>query len=154
MQTTTITPISFDEYSQHDATALAELVRKGDVSAAELLETAIARAEAVNPQLNAIVTPLYDKGREMVHQVPINGAFAGVPFLLKDLELEWAGTPLKSGCRGYEHYVSPTDSETVKRLKNAGLVFFGKTNTPEFGLTPYTESTLYGPARNPWKPTH
>ncbi len=154
MQTTSITPIPFDEYVQHDATALADLVRKGHVSAAELLETAIARAEAVNPQLNAIVTPLYDKGREMVHQVPATGAFAGVPFLLKDLELEWADTPLKSGCRGYQNYVSPTDSETVKRLKKAGLVFFGKTNTPEFGLTPYTESTLYGPARNPWKQTH
>jgi amidase len=154
MQTSRLRTLSFDEYVKYDATALAELVRTGEVTPAELLETAIARAEAVNPQLNAIVTPLYDKGREMVTQVPQTGAFRGVPFLLKDLEFEWAGTPMKSGCVGYQNYVSTTDSEIIKRLKVAGLVFFGKTNTPEFGLTPYTESKLYGPARNPWKLTH
>jgi amidase len=146
--------MSFEEYVKHDATALAKLVETGAVSPAELLETAIARAEAVNPTLNAIVTPLYDKGRTMAEQVPSKGPFSGVPFLLKDLEMEWAGTPMKSGNAGYQNYVSTTDSEVVKRLKKAGLVFFGKTNTPEFGLTPYTESTLYGPARNPWKLTH
>ncbi|WP_460911577.1 amidase [Spirosoma areae] len=154
MQTSRSQTLSFDEYVKHDATALAELVRTGEVTPDELLETAIARAEAVNPQLNAIVTPLYDKGRAMAKQVPEGGPFRGVPFLLKDLEYEWAGTPMKSGSRGYQHYISETDSEVIKRLKRAGFVFFGKTNTPEFGLTPYTESTLYGPARNPWKPTH
>ncbi|QMW00636.1 amidase [Spirosoma foliorum] len=146
--------LSFEEYVKHDATALAGLVQKGEVTPAELLETAIARADAVNPKLNAIVTPLYDKGREMVKQLPATGPFRGVPFLLKDLELEWAGTPLKSGCRGYANYVSTIDSEIVKRLKTAGVTLFGKTNTPEFGLTPYTESKLYGPAHNPWKLTH
>ena len=154
MQTARPQTLSFDEYVKYDATALAELVRTGEVSAGELLETAIARAEAVNPQLNAIVTPLYDKGREMAKQLPESSPFRGVPFLLKDLEVQWAGTPMKSGCKGYKDYVSTTDSEVIKRLKAAGLVFFGKTNTPEFGLTPYTESKLYGPARNPWKPTH
>ncbi|CCH57205.1 Amidase [Fibrisoma limi BUZ 3] len=157
MQSTT--PVmSFDEYARCDATALAELVRNGEVSPAELLETAIARAEAVNPALNAIVTPLYDKGRQMaadLPQAPDSGSpFYGVPFLLKDLELQWAGTPTKSGCVGYQQYVATEDSEAIKRLKRAGLVFFGKTNTPEFGLTPYTESKLYGPAHNPWKLTH
>jgi amidase len=146
--------LTFDDYVQYDATGLAELVRSGDVTPAELLETAIARAEAVNPELNAIVTPLYEKGREISEQLPDSGPFRGVPFLLKDLEFEWGGTPMKSGSRGYQHYVSPADSEAVRRLKAAGLVFFGKTNTPEFGLTPYTESKLYGPARNPWKTTH
>ncbi|ADB39908.1 amidase [Spirosoma linguale] len=154
MQTSSPQTLPFEEYVKHDATSLAELVRNGEVTPAELLETAIARAETVNPQLNAIVTPLYDKGRDMASQLPESGAFRGVPFLLKDLELEWAGTPLKSGSAGYKNYVSQTDSETVKRFKSAGLVFFGKTNTPEFGLTPYTESTLYGPAHNPWKLTH
>lgn len=154
MQTSSPQPLSFDEYIKHDATALAELVQKGEVTPTELLETAIARAEAVNPKLNAIVTPLYDKGRDMAHQLPTSGPFRGVPFLLKDLELEWAGTPMKSGNRGYQNYVSTADSEVIKRLKAAGLVFFGKTNTPEFGLTPYTESKLYGPAHNPWKLTH
>ncbi len=146
--------LSFGEYVKHDATALAELVRTKQVSPDELLETAIARAEAVNPQLNAIVTPLYEQGRTMAANLPATGAFRGVPFLLKDLELEWAGTPMKSGSRGYQTYISTVDSEVIKRLKAAGLVFFGKTNTPEFGLTPYTESNLYGPARNPWKLTH
>ncbi|MFD2937139.1 amidase [Spirosoma flavum] len=154
MHTSRSKTLSFDEYVKHDATALSELVRAGDVTPAELLETAIARAEAVNPQVNAIVTPLYDKGREMANKLPQSGPFRGVPFLLKDLEFEWAGTPMKSGSAGYQNYVSENDSEVVKRLKSAGLVFFGKTNTPEFGLTPYTESKLYGPARNPWKLTH
>jgi amidase len=154
MSVPTTPALSFTDYVQHDATSLANLVQTGQVSPAELLETAIARAEAVNPTLNAIVTPLYDKGRDMAKQLPPTGPFRGVPFLLKDLELEWAGTPLKAGCRGYQHYVSSVDSEVVKRLKASGLVLFGKTNTPEFGLTPYTESKLYGPARNPWNPAH
>ncbi len=146
--------LPFDEYVRHDATALAELVRNGDVSPAELLATAIARAEAVNPALNAIVTPLYEKGRTVIEQLPANAPFRGVPFLLKDLELGWAGTALKSGSRAYRDYVSSTDSDTVRRFLKAGLVPFGKTNTPEFGLTPYTESTLYGPAHNPWNPAY
>ncbi len=154
MPSETTQSLPFSEYVKHDATALADLVRRGETTPAELLETAIARAEAVNPQLNAIVTPLYEKGREMAANLPADGPFRGVPFLLKDLELEWAGTPMKFGCRGYANYVSTTDSEVIKRLKAAGLVFFGKTNTPEFGLTPYTESKLYGLARNPHKPTH
>lgn len=146
--------MAFDEYRQHDATALAELVRRHEVSPDELLETAIARAEAVNPKLNAIVTPLYDKGRQLTTSLPGVGPFRGVPFLLKDLELDWAETPLKSGSRGYENFVSNLDSEVVARLKQAGFVLFGKTNTPEFGLTPYTESKLYGPALNPWNTAH
>ncbi|GAB4019719.1 amidase [Spirosoma migulaei] len=154
MQTSRSQTLSFDEYVKQDATALAELVRTGEVTPSELLETAIARAEAVNPKLNVIVTPLYDKGRDMANHLPEAGPLRGVPFLLKDLELEWAGTPMKSGSRGYQNYVSTADSEVIKRLKAAGLVFFGKTNTPEFGLTPYTESKLYGPAHNPWKLTH
>lgn len=146
--------MQFSDYVRHDATGLAALVAAGEVSPAELLDTAIARAEAVNPALNAIVTPLYDKGKAMLDQLPATGPFRGVPYLLKDLELNWAGTPLKSGCRGYANYVSTIDSEVVVRLKQAGVVLFGKTNTPEFGLTPYTESKLYGPARNPWNPNH
>lgn len=143
------------EYRQHDALGLAELVRRGDVTPLELLDAAIAEAEVQNPAINAIVTPLYEQGRRMLDQLPDGEAgqampFRGVPFLLKDLELEWAGTPMKSGCRGYAGYVSTEDSFAVAKYKKAGLIFFGKTNTPEFGLTPYTESQLYGPARNPW----
>ena len=147
------------DYRQHDALGLADLVRRGEVTPAELLDVAIAQAEAINPALNAIVTPLYEQGRRMLDQLPAREAgmvmpLRGVPFLLKDLELEWAGTPLKSGCRGYAGQVSATDSFAVTKYRQAGLVFFGKTNTPEFGLTPYTESELYGPVRNPWKLAH
>ena len=142
------------EYLQNDATALAALVQKGHVTAAELLQLAIDRAQKVNPRINAIVQPLYQKGFDMIEQIPKNAPLAGVPFLLKDLELEWAGTPLRSGCRGFNNYVSQQDSELVARFKAAGLVLFGKTNTPEFGLTPYTESELFGPARNPWNLAH
>jgi amidase len=143
------------EYLQHDAIALAELVQQGQITPAELLDVAIAQAEAVNPAINAIVTPLYEQGRRMLDHLPEpGGPLWGVPFLLKDLELEWAGTPLKMGSRGYAGYVSDHDSHAITRYKQAGLVFFGKTNTPEFGLTPYTEAELYGPARNPWKLTH
>ncbi|MEZ0487474.1 amidase [Fibrella aquatica] len=147
------------EYRQQDALGLADLVRKGAVTPLELLDAAIAEAEVQNPAINAIVTPLYEQGRRMLDQLPDGQAgaampFRGVPFLLKDLGLEWAGTPLKSGCRGYAGYVSSEDSFDVARYKQAGLIFFGKTNTPEFGLTPYTESQLYGPARNPWNLAH
>ncbi len=147
------------EYRQHDALSLADLVRRGAVTPLELLDVAIAQAEGQNPALNAIVTPLYEQGRRMLDQLPDgeegqNMPLRGVPFLLKDLELEWAGTPMKAGCRGYASHVSTTDSFTVTKYKQAGLIFFGKTNTPEFGLTPYTESQLYGPARNPWNLAH
>lgn len=143
------------EYRQHDALGLADLVRRGAVTPLDLLDAAIGQAEAQNPALNAIVTPLYEQGRQMLDQLPDGQVgeampFRGVPFLLKDLELEWAGTPMKSGCKGYAGYVSTADSFAVTKYKQAGLVFFGKTNTPEFGLTPYTESQLYGPAHNPW----
>ncbi|MFN4146351.1 MAG: amidase [Runella sp.] len=146
--------MKFEEYVRHDATGLAELVAKKEVSASELLETAIARTEAVNPKINAVITKLYDQGREMLKKAPENAPFAGVPFLLKDLEIEWAGTPLKSGCRGFKNYVSTDDSEIVKRFKKTGVVFFGKTNTPEFGLTPFTEPETEGPTRNPWNLAH
>lgn len=121
MRTSPAPTLSFDEYVSHDATALAELVRAGAVTPAELLETAIARAEAVIPQLNAIVTPLYEKGRAMAAHLHESGAFRGVPMLIKDMELEWAGTPMKSGCRGSQNYVSTADSEIIP------------TRTPVFG---------------------
>lgn len=154
MQTSSTRTLSFDEYVQHDATSLAELVRKEEVTPAELLETAISRAEVVNPAINAIVQPLYEQGRAILDKLPADAPFRGVPFLLKDLEMDWEGTPMRSGSVAYRDHVSTRDSEVVKRFKAAGLVFFGKTNTPEFGLTPYTEAKLYGPARNPWNLNH
>lgn len=141
--------MNFADYERHDATGLADLVRTGAVSAAELLDTAIARAEAVNPRINAIVRPLHDYARG-VARAPVAGPFAGVPFLIKDLFADFAGEPTTSGSRYFRDFVPKEDSELVRRFKAAGLVIFGKTNTPELGLTPFTEPTLFGPARNPW----
>lgn len=142
--------MDFQTYRQYDGLGLADLVRQGSVTAAELTELAIARAEAVNPKLNAIIHPLYDTARAMSEAVNPAQAFAGVPFLLKDLGLEISGTPRCTGSRGYRAYVSSQDSYLVERFRAAGLCFLGKTNTPEFGLTPYTEPALFGPTRNPW----
>lgn len=142
--------MTFEEYRRQDATSLAELIRKGEVHASEVLETAIQRAEAVNPQINAIVYPMYDLARQMSQSIDASSPFAGVPFLLKDLSVHLKGMPISSGSKGYAHYTSPRDSYIVEQYRQAGLVFMGKTNTPEFGLTPYTEPRALGPARNPW----
>lgn len=145
--------MKFEEYVQHDALGLAALVAQGEVSAEELLDAAIARADAVNPRLNAIVLRLDDRAR-LRTQTPLSGAFAGVPFLLKDLSADLAGVPTSSGCRFLSGHVPTQDAELVRRYLRAGLVIFGKTNTPEFGLTPYTEPKLFGPTCNPWNPAH
>lgn len=142
--------MTFDEYRRHDALGLAELVRKGEVSPAELLDIAIARTEEVNPRLNAVIHKMYEEGKRLAGQVNTGAPFAGVPFLLKDLGLEVKGFPLRTGSKGYEGYVSPEDSVLVRRFREAGLVYFGKTNTPELGLTPYTEPQHFGATRNPW----
>lgn len=146
--------LSFNEYRRYDALGLAELVRKGEVTPEELLDIAIRRAEEVNPALNAIVHKLYDHGKEAARTAPRDAPFAGVPFLVKDLGMEVAGTPMNTGSKGYDGYVSKVDSFAVKKMKAAGLVIFGKTNTSEFGITPFVEPERFGPARNPWNTAH
>lgn len=146
--------MTFEEYRQYDALSLAGLVRQKEITAAELVEIAITRAESVNPTINAIVFPLYDMAREMAEKANPESPFAGVPFLVKDLALEIAGTPRASGCRGYQGYVSKEDCYLAQRYRRAGLSFLGKTSTPEFGLTPYTEPKAFGPTRNPWDIGH
>lgn len=143
----------FEEYVRFDALGLAELVSSGQVSAAELLETAITRAEAVNPKLNAVVRRFDERARKQLSE-PLSGSFAGVPFLIKDLMAAYAGETLSGGSRLFAGYVPAQDSELVRRYKAAGLVIWAKTNTPEFGLTPFTEPELFGPARNPWNTAH
>lgn len=142
--------MNFSEYCSYDALGLAELVKREEVKPSELVEIAIERAEAVNPRLNAIVHPLYERARRQAEAVETTGRFAGVPFLLKDLMLELAGTPFSEGCGALKNYTSKETSEIVRRQEESGLVFVGKTNTPEFGLTPFTEPRAFGPARNPW----
>ena len=141
----------FKEYDQFDALGLAELIKKGEVSAAELLEESIARTEKVNPRINAVIRPMYDIARARAKET-VEGPFAGVPFLLKDLIASYAGVEMSSGSRFYKGFVPSEDSEYVKRFKRAGLNIFGKTATPEFGITPSTEPELTGPCRNPWDP--
>lgn len=116
----------------------------------ELVEAAIERIERINPQLNAVITPMYDLAREAAAGELPEGPFTGVPFLLKDLGIFYAGVRTTSGSAFTRDYVPHHDSELVVRLKQAGLVVVGKTNTPEFGLICTTEPHLFGPAHNPW----
>lgn len=143
-----------NDYDQYDALGLAELIRNGDISPAEACEEAIDRIEKLNPELNAIVTKMYDEGRKTANGPIPDGPFFGVPFLLKDLLASYAGVPMKSGCRALANFIPEHDSELVIRFKNAGLVILGKTNTPEFGLKGVTEPELFGPCRNPWDTDH
>ncbi len=139
-----------DQLATLDATAQADLVRRGEAQPIELLEAAIARAEQLNPALNAIVTPLYEQARKAARGSLPEGPFRGVPFLLKDLLAAYAGVRMTSGSAFLRDYVPDHDSELVARFRRAGLVVFGKTNTPEFGILPTTEPQLFGPCHNPW----
>ncbi len=144
----------FKEYDRYDGLGLAELVKKKEISSAELCEEAIARIEKINLKLNAVITPMFDLARKSVQEPLPDGPFTGVPFLLKDLLADFAGVPQTRGSRACKNYIPDHDSEMVKRFKNAGLVVLGKTNTPEFGLLGYTEPELHGPTRNPWNTDH
>jgi amidase len=143
-----------DELAGLDATAQAELVRQREVSPRELVEAAIRRVEALNPQLNAVVTPMFDEALRALRDVPDDAPFSGVPFVLKDLVAEYEGVRFTEGSRFLCDYVSTYDSELVVRMRRAGLVVVGKTNTPEFGMYPHCEPSLFGPTRNPWDPSY
>ena len=134
----------------NDGLAMAGRVRSGDVGMVELIDEAIARIEAHNPTLNAVITELFDQARDAAKANPATGSFAGVPFLIKDLGGAQAGVPMTAGSRFFENAAAPADSELVRRYKAAGLVPLGRTNTPEFGLSAGTEPVLFGPTRNPW----
>lgn len=144
----------FPEYSKHDALSLADLVRRREITPLELVEACIERIERVDGRISAVVARLYERAREEAKGPLGDGAFAGVPFLLKDLVQPVAGAPFMRGSRFHAHDVAREDSELVKRYRAAGLLFVGKTKTPEFGLTPFTEPVLQGPARNPWNLDH
>ena len=136
-----------------DATAQAGLVRSGQASPAELVDDAIARIEALNPELNAVITPLFEKARAAAAAPDLpDGPFKGVPFLLKDLACHSAGDPMYEGSKFLREVGWVEDEDTVlcARFRAAGFVFLGKTNTPEFGILPTTEAEAFGAARNPW----
>ena len=132
-----------------DATGLAGLVRKGDVSPPELVEAAIARAEAINPQINAIVERLYDQARERAATVDRALPFAGVPIALKDLGLSLKGTPIHSGS-AMPTRTADENSRIVEDYLSAGFIPVATSMTPEFGLRLVTESERFGITRNPW----
>src|SRR5258705_3308506 len=141
----------FPEYERYDATGLADLVRRRQISPGELLDAAIERVEARNAALNAVTMPLYDYGRAAISKGLPDGPFTGVPFLMKDLSAAIAGVPMTRSSRFFADAPAPAaDSEHVARLKRAGLVIFGRTNTCEVGLSLTCEPQLYGPTKNPW----
>ena len=144
--------MSIGEYGELDGLGMAELVRNGDVTPLELVEEAISRIEVLNPKLNAVVLKMYDHAREIAKAGPPQGAFCGVPFLLKDMTSHYEGFPTTHGSKFIADVVGPSDHDSVlvKRFKQAGLVTVAKTNTPELALSATTEPTFRGPSRNPW----
>ncbi|MBM7367640.1 amidase [Gordonia hydrophobica] len=141
--------MNLDEYMRYDATGLAELVADGQVTSAELLDLARQRLRGVNPAINSVVIETEAEADIRV-QHPLPGPFAGVPFLIKDLAQEYRGYPTTSGCRALRNTVETENALVTDRFLDAGLVIFGKTNTPELGAKGITESDLWGPCRNPW----
>ncbi len=142
------------DYEQYDGLGLAELVKRGETTAEGLLEAAISRTEARDGRLGAVVIRMFDEARKALKEGLPEGPFKGVPFLLKDLHLAWPGVRLTNGSKLFADYVPEVESELVARYRKAGLVVFGKTHSPEYGLTTTAESRLFGQTRNPWNPGH
>jgi len=140
----------FKEYADYDALGLGELIAKKQVSPQDVLEAAIARIEAINPKVNAVVQKMYDDGRAALKANLPAGPLAGVPYLMKDLYAWQKGARIGNGSRLYDGFVADHDFTLVERYKAAGLVIIGRTNTPEFGLNAATEPVVNGPTRNPW----
>jgi len=139
-----------------DATAQAELIRSGQITATEAVDASIAAAEEINPKINAIIHPRYERARDEAKLVDPAAPFAGVPLLVKDLNCAIAGEPHHMGSRALKNakFTADTDSFLYRRFKRAGFIALGRTNTPEFGSTVTTEPLAYGPARNPWNLDH
>ena len=142
-----------DELASLDATAQAELVANGDVSAGEMVDAAIDRIEALNPTINAVIHTDYERARAAAAATePGSAPFAGVPFLLKDIGSTQAGLPYWAGNRVLKaiNHQSAGDTVLGARLRQAGLITLGKTNLPELGSSPSTQPLSCGPTNNPW----
>ncbi len=146
--------MGFATYAEYDGLGLAELVDKGEVTPAELVEAAIERIERHNPTLNAVVHKAYDEARKTAAGDLPDGPFRGVPFLIKDLGAKVVGWPRSSGSNYAQVASDAEDSELIARYRAAGVVLVGKTNTPEFGIPGVTQSERLGPCGNPWNPEH
>jgi amidase len=146
--------MGFADYADYDGLGLAQLVKRGEVSPAELVEAAIERIERHNGVLNAVVHKAYDEARQTATSALPEGPFTGVPFLIKDLGAQVKGWPRTSGSRFAQVAADETDSELVARYRAAGVILLGKSNTPEFGIPGVTNSDQLGACRNPWNPDH
>tara|TARA_R110000868_G_scaffold12012_2_gene58389 strand:+ start:2157 stop:3740 length:1584 start_codon:yes stop_codon:yes gene_type:complete len=141
--------LSLHEYLQADACSLAQLVKQGDVSAAELLDLATSQLQRLNPQINAVNLSMLPQAQQRVQET-LSGPLAGVPLLIKDAVQDYAGLPTANGSRGFRHVVPAQHSTVVQRLLDAGAVIIGKTNTPELALKGFTDPHAFGITRNPW----
>ncbi|PPR19727.1 MAG: 6-aminohexanoate-cyclic-dimer hydrolase [Alphaproteobacteria bacterium MarineAlpha10_Bin2] len=137
-------------YAEYDGLGLAELVRNGDVTARELLEDAYAAIDAINPELNGVVSRIPDLAEAEIAAGLPDGPFKGVPFLVKELGIQMKGSPSRCGSKLTEDLVAAEDTELATRFRAAGLVTAAMTATPEFGFNPSTESIFYEPTHNPW----
>lgn len=133
-----------------DGVGQGEAISRGEVSPSDLVEAVIANIEAVDPELNSVVIPMFDEARRTAKQPLPSGPLAGVPFLLKNIVAEYRGSLYTASSPTLAGYVSDTDSELVRRYRAGGLVVAGKTNTPQFAVGPTTEPLMYGATRNPW----
>jgi amidase len=141
----------FAEYREYDGLGIAKLIRDRKVTAREALEAAIGAAEALNPHLNALSQKLYDLGLAAISQVNPSAPFVGVPFLLKDVSAMLKGARTTQGSRFFaDAPLATSDTTLVERFKQAGVIIFGKTTTPELGLAASTETSFTGATRNPW----
>jgi amidase len=140
------------ELVRYDAMGQADLVHRREVRPVELVEAALGRIERLDPLLNAVIHLDPDRALETATRVDPDLPFAGVPILVKDLAAEVGGMPLHEGSAYLDGYVSDRDQEYVARLRRAGFVILGKTNTPEFGMLPSAESARHGATGNPWDP--
>ncbi|MBS0409857.1 MAG: amidase [Proteobacteria bacterium] len=138
------------EYLAQDMVGLAELIRRREVSAAEVLDAALARTAETNPKVNAVIRLLEGEARAAIAAGLPEGPLTGAPYLIKDLGAQMKGVPTTSGSRLFKDNVPAEDNAIVAAYRRAGLVLFGKTNTPELGLEPVTEPEMFGPSRNPW----
>ncbi|MGY6277966.1 amidase [Methylomonas sp. MgM2] len=137
-------------YADYDALDLAQLVRKGDVSAGELLTAARTRLASFNPKLNAVVTPMDTLAESLLEHLDGRGPFTGVPFLVKDLMLRFAGVPMSNGSAAMKDYHPAVDSDMAAGLNTSGLITFGKTNTSELGASSLVNNAVFGKTLNPW----
>jgi amidase len=145
-----------DDLARLDAFAQADLVRRKELTPLELVEAAIARIEKLDPEINAVIHPRFDRARDDAAGPLPDGPFRGVPTLVKDLWSHTAGDPFHKGMRFLKElgWTEQHDTEHAARMRRAGFVFVGRTNTPELGLQPTTEPEAYGPTRNPWNTDH